>query len=74
METFNSEINDVQKNLQNELATGKTGKVMKDNEKEKEQFSKTMTRMKKNSDEIESFVQKFDGVKNEIEENNKKFG
>jgi len=30
--------------------------------------------MKKTSDEIESFVAKFDGVKNEIEENNKKFG
>lgn len=74
MEKFNTEINDVQKNLQTELATGKTGKVMKDNEKEKEQFEKTMTRMKKTSDEIESFVAKFDGVKEEIEENNKKFG
>ena len=74
MEMFNTEINDVQKNLQTELATGKTGKVMKDNEKEKDQFEKTMTRMKKTSDEIESFVAKFDGVKNEIEENNKKFG
>jgi hypothetical protein len=36
MEMFNTEINDVQKNLQTELATGKTGKVMKDNEKEKD--------------------------------------
>ena len=47
---------------------------MKDNEKEKENFEKTMTRMKKTSDEIESFVAKFDAVKDEIEENNKKFG
>ena len=74
MEIFNSEINDVQKNLQNELASGKTGKVIKDNQKEKDNFEKIMTRMKKTSDEIQSYVAKFDGVKDEIEENNKKFG
>jgi septation ring formation regulator EzrA len=33
-----------------------------------------MTRMKKTSDEIQSFVAKFDAVKEEIEENNKRFG
>lgn len=47
---------------------------MKDNEKEKDNFEKIMTRMKKTSNEIESFVSKFDGVKDEIEDNNKKFG
>jgi hypothetical protein len=31
MEVFNTEISDVQKNLQNELASGATGKVIKDN-------------------------------------------
>lgn len=74
MEVFNTEISDVQKNLQTELASGATGKVIKDNQKEKENFEKIMTRMKKTSDEIQSFVAKFDNVKDEIEENNKKFG
>lgn len=74
MEIFNTEISDVQKNLQNELASGKTGQVIKDNQKEKDNFEKIMNRMKKTSDEIQSYVAKFDGVKDEIEENNKKFG
>lgn len=74
MEVFNTEISDVQKNLQNELASGKTGKVIKDNQKEKDNFEKIMNRMKKTSDEIQSYVAKFDAVKEEVEENNKKFG
>ena len=42
-------------------------------DKEKTEYENTMASIKKLSDEIQGFVKRFDGVKEEIDSSNKKF-
>ena len=73
MEEFNTEVQKVQDNLQEELKTGEMGKTQKLVDKEKAAFEKTMGNIKRLSEDINTYVKKFDGIKEEIDSSNKKY-
>jgi DNA replication initiation complex subunit (GINS family) len=55
------------------MSTGNLGKTSKLVETEKKSYEKIMANIKNLSDEIQQFVKRFDGVKEEIDGSNKKF-
>lgn len=73
MEEFNKEVQKVQDNLQEELKTGDLGKIQKSVDKEKAAYERTISNIKRLSDDINGYVKKFDNVKEEIDTSNKKY-
>lgn len=73
MEEFNKEVQKVQDNLQEELKTGEMGKIQKSVDKEKAAYERTISNIKRLSDDINGYVKKFDNVKEEIDTSNRKY-
>ena len=69
---FNEVMQQMQDELSREMKTGKLGQVVKQCEKEKRNFNATQDRIKKYSDDINQFINKFDQMKEDIELYNKK--
>ena len=62
----------MQEDLQKELKEGKLGKTVKELEKQKQNYERAVGNIKNMTEEINGFVKKFDDLKEEIENFNKK--
>jgi len=72
MGSYKGVLEDINKRNKN-LLEGKLGKYIKQADQEKGKYQKTMENIKELSTKIQSYIQKFDDLKNNMTANSTKF-
>ena len=73
MDEQNSEVEKIQADVKKEMESGDLSKKINNCEKERLQFEAINARVSETQLQIKTYMEKFDNIKNEVEQNNTKF-